>query len=199
MYDNDPADHGDTNPYLDDRDAGFDLLGILVSHGVQTGQIDETDSDRLREFFAELQPQPLSRPYTPEEARRIADADGGITAIVGLGFYSLLGADEDSLGDQVSEAVTGSDVGLTDITVEPVGVNGGDVLLRVTGSIAEWLDEHLPAAEATGPAAEEQGDTCDRCGKGDRRVFVGYETVHGFDGLCDECLADLSGTAGGAQ
>jgi hypothetical protein len=34
-------------------------------------------------------------------------------------------------------------------------------------------------------------DTCDRCGRS-ARIHVGHENTLGYDGLCDQCLDDLT-------
>lgn len=169
MYANDPADRTDGNPYLTDRDAGFDLLGVLISHGVQTGVIDETDNDRLREFLADLQPQPLTRPFTPQQAHRLADGEKFLTAVVGIDFDSLLGHDIDSLNETASLAMIGNDYLLEDISYTVVGGNRqtGQVLVEVTGYIGSWLAEHLCID------FDECGGTLD--------------DGEGYDGYCGNC------------
>lgn len=44
-------------------------------------------------------------------------------------------------------------------------------------------------------AEHEEPDTCDRCGA-QGKVSVGYESIFGYDGLCDGCLDTLYASRG---
>ena len=133
------------NAYLATPDYGLETLATLVEHSFQTGILDAGENAQMREFLDSLavRPTPIERPFTPAEAEAAADAQGTIRAVVEWDFDSLLGADIDDLNDGVSEAITGSIVGLTDITYRVTGTSptGLTVYIEVTGNISDWLDE----------------------------------------------------------
>lgn len=85
----------------------------------------------------------LTRPYTLEELRVMSDGGAKhIEANVGVGLWDLIEHDIEWLNDVVSEQIAGSTVALTDIGFAPVGVDGEEVIIKVTGSVTDWLEYH---------------------------------------------------------
>lgn len=79
----------------------------------------------------------LGRAMTVEELRAAVDSDGFVATVVGVDLDDMVGVDLEHFLDNLSEWVTGSIAGLTDIGYKPVGVDGEQVLVEVTGCV-EW-------------------------------------------------------------
>lgn len=95
--------------------------------------------------------KPLSKPLTREELEKLKDENGNVTVrlifdIEGAYFNSL-----DSMNDEVSERITDSECGLTDISYNPVGILLADkinnsknsVIMEITGNVSDFLNEEL--------------------------------------------------------
>lgn len=84
----------------------------------------------------------VTRPYTVNELRTLSkNGAEHITANVGVSLWDLIEHDLEWLNDFVSEAITGSTVGLEDIGFAPAGVDGEEVIISVTASVTNWLAE----------------------------------------------------------
>lgn len=94
-----------------------------------------------RETFEDVKPQPITKPYTKKEARKLVK-NNGLTAIVKLSFGDLQ-VSTDCLNDAVSKMICGSETALEDIDYSFVGVINSEhensVLVSVSGSIENWL------------------------------------------------------------
>lgn len=84
---------------------------------------------------------PITRPYTRDELRRMQEQDGEVSAVVSWSFMAGFEGDLDGTNDHVSAQITGSEVGLEDISYELVGVDlpGQLLLVRVSGVVENWL------------------------------------------------------------
>ena len=84
---------------------------------------------------------PLRKPYSLQELKdkTAKDEDRFLTAVVAIDFDDLVTHDIEWLNETCSEMITGSDVAMEDIGYMPVGAEGGEVLVQVTGSILNWL------------------------------------------------------------
>ena len=99
-----------------------------------------------KETFEDVSPQPITKPYTKKEAKKLVK-NNGLTAIVKLSFDELR-LDTDCLNDAVSEMICGSETALEDIDYSFVGVINNEyensVLVSVSGSIENWLSGKNP-------------------------------------------------------
>jgi len=93
-------------------DATAEFLGITGRHGV------------------------LDTLPTPEQVTALTDDQGDLTVVIAVSLDTLVDADVEALNDTVSEMITGSAAGLTDIAFQPVGVAAdGSVLVQVTARV----------------------------------------------------------------
>jgi hypothetical protein len=83
----------------------------------------------------------IERPFTLDELRAMQDKDGSITAVISWPWDET--GDIEHLNDSASELITGSEVGLEDISYKLVGadVEAQEVLIEVTGTVENWLAE----------------------------------------------------------
>lgn len=99
-----------------------------------------------KENFEDVKPQPITKPYTKKEARKLV-RNNALTAIVKLSFDELQ-VGIDCLNDAVSKMICGSETALEDIDYSFVGVinnqNENSVLVSVSGSIENWLSGKNP-------------------------------------------------------
>jgi len=85
----------------------------------------------------------LKAPLTMEQIVDMTKEDSYLRAIpVTVSFYELIDGDLESFLDTLSEAVTGSESGLMDITYRPVGVtDDGRIVVAVTGDVSDFLKD----------------------------------------------------------
>lgn len=94
-------------------------------------------------------------PLTHDELHTYSH-DGVIKAYVHRELDQLIGADLDDFNDGLSEDITGSTTGLTDLTFEADNViNGGMIQLAVTGTVA-W--DALGSCEGDDQACDQMDD-----------------------------------------
>jgi len=85
----------------------------------------------------------LKAPLTMEQIVDMTKEDSYLRAIpVTVDFYELIDGDLESFLDKLSEAVTGSEGGLTEISYRPVGVtDDGRIVVAVTGDVSDFLKD----------------------------------------------------------
>lgn len=77
----------------------------------------------------------LAQPMNQKELKENVRKDGTIQAKVLVSFENLVAHDLDDLNDDVSEMITGSIAGLTDISFQVAGRNtNNEIILKVTGT-----------------------------------------------------------------
>ena len=81
----------------------------------------------------------LLEPLTLQELKDKSTKQGILTSKLLVGLDELIDGDIDDLNDTVSERITGSCCGLTDISYEPMGSVRGNIVLRVTGNVADHI------------------------------------------------------------
>lgn len=80
----------------------------------------------------------ITKPFTLEELK--AKKSTVVSAKVSIPLSDLIWNDQEWLNDEVSERITGSIAGLTEISFEVFGREGKDnVILKVTGDVADFL------------------------------------------------------------
>jgi len=89
-------------------------------------------------------------PWSIGQLKRRKDKDGFVRAILRLSVADL-GVDVDCLNDASSEAITGEQSALEEISYRPVGVDGEDVLVEVCGNVDDWLQRHDEPGEEEAP------------------------------------------------
>lgn len=79
--------------------------------------------------------------YTLEHLRRMQEDDGHVEGEISVRWDET--SDIDWLNDYASEQLTGDECALEDIDFQLVGVNLRDqeIILRVTGSVENWLKD----------------------------------------------------------
>ena len=76
----------------------------------------------------------LVQPMNQKELKEAVRKDGTVQAKVLVSFENILAHDLDDLNDDVSEKITGSIAGLTDISYSVAGRNtNNEIILKVTG------------------------------------------------------------------
>lgn len=80
----------------------------------------------------------LEKPYTLEEMKEKADEMGYISGNVSVGLYDIANADFETFLGILAEKLTGS-VCLLDICAYPVGVKDDQVIICVSGNVAEII------------------------------------------------------------
>jgi len=83
----------------------------------------------------------MVKPYTVAELRAMQEKDGSVTGVISVPWDET--GDIESLNDIASEQITGSEIGLEDISYRLGGVDveAQEVLLEVTGTAENWLAE----------------------------------------------------------
>lgn len=76
----------------------------------------------------------LIEPLTVDELNELSN-NGVITAKVLVDFDLVVQGDIENLNDTVSNFITGSDIGLSDISYSVAGNKGEDLILKVTGMV----------------------------------------------------------------
>lgn len=107
-------------------------------------EADELPSGEIERQMGRVVPR-LLEPYTIEELTRLSNnGENHIEANVEISLWDLIENDLEWLNDTVSERITGSSCGLEDINFEPAGVieASDGVVIRVTGSVGNWLATH---------------------------------------------------------
>lgn len=104
-------------------------------------------------------PQPLGRPLTIEDMR---SAPGGIVrGVVAMGLTDVIDHNYDSFLDALSRLLVGSEL-LSDVHYRLVGTHGGEILVEVSGDVAQILvDEEDALSQAmAGDVAEGGLEEC---------------------------------------
>lgn len=107
-------------------------------------EADDLGSGEIERQMGRVVPR-LLEPYTIEELTRLSNnGENPIEANVEISLWDLIENDLEWLNDTVSERITGSSCGLEDIGFEPAGVieSSDGVVIRVTGSVGNWLATH---------------------------------------------------------
>jgi len=81
----------------------------------------------------------LQRPYTRNELVKIAGKTGDVSAILEFNIWDLIGCDVGELNEVVSERITDDANALENIAFEPVAVVRGQLMIKVSGNINDWL------------------------------------------------------------
>ena len=101
-----------------------------------------------QETFEDVKPQPITKPYTKKEARKLVNPHNILTAIIKMSFDDLQGVSRDCFNDAVSEMICGDETAMEGIDYYFVGVINNQyensVLLSVSGSIENWLSGKNP-------------------------------------------------------
>jgi hypothetical protein len=121
-------------------------------------------------------------PLTIEQIKARQTDDGYITAVVELSIDDLFDGIE-FFNDKVSELITGSECGLTDISYQAVGAVNGSVLVEVTASVDEIIQEEDDFIQE-----EDEGMVfCSICGQ---LCLQQNAHIHQGDLIGDECCWD---------
>jgi hypothetical protein len=111
------------------------------------------ESQAQQEHVAPVVPTPsmpevLDKPMTAEQLKAVMDEHGYLTACVEMDFNDILTGDLDTFNDEVSEKITGSEVGLQDIAYSVVGHRPGvigHVIVQITAAVT---DDVVPVEDA---------------------------------------------------
>lgn len=99
------------------------------------------------------QAQLIKKPLTFKQIQARMGSDGYIKVILALSLDTL-GVVRDDLDMLVSELITGSAGALQGsmqgIFYKPVGIKGNNVLVEVSGSVSEWVDNTIRFQERNG-------------------------------------------------
>lgn len=83
-----------------------------------------------------------SKTIVPVDLKTLSDAirsgEKPLVCVLGISFSDLLGFDINSLNDYVDDTILGSASILSNISYRPVGADGDEVLVEVTGYIDEY-------------------------------------------------------------
>ena len=87
--------------------------------------------------------QVLEAPLTIEQIKSMVEGklSDFITVRVQVSLNDIIENDFEWFLDELSEKVTGSIGGLTDIVYKPVDVTEGAIIIEVSGDVADFLDE----------------------------------------------------------
>jgi hypothetical protein len=78
----------------------------------------------------------LVQPMTDKDLKAAVRKDGTVKAKVLVDFNDLVNNDIEWLNDEVSEKITGSIAGLTDISFDVAGrTTSNEIILKVTGAV----------------------------------------------------------------
>lgn len=87
---------------------------------------------------------PLEKPLSTQELIDRKDENGFISENLVVPFFDLIDCDLETLNDEVSERITGSDCGLLDIEYRAIGITpDNEIIVEVTGNVQNWLDEEM--------------------------------------------------------
>lgn len=89
----------------------------------------------------------LNKPLTPKELDELKDKQGNVTQTLEFDLGDIIDNDIEWLNDEVSERITGSTIGLTDISFKAVGAKKSidKTFIKVTGNVEDFLAEELNA------------------------------------------------------
>lgn len=75
----------------------------------------------------------INKPFNYEEIQKKLDKEGYIGCIVRIRFSDIVHGSKEDIDELISEAITGSLCGLTNICYKPVKIEDNDLLLMVEG------------------------------------------------------------------